>query len=457
MDNAGLSKLEQKTAMSLALVFGLRMLGLFMIMPVFAIYGRDLVGYSPLWVGIVIGAYGLTQAILQIPMGQLSDRIGRKPVIIGGLILFFIGSVIAGLADSVYGVALGRIIQGTGAVASAILALAADITREQQRSKVMAVIGMCIGLSFAFSLVAGPLLAQWFGLQGIFLITAALALIGIIVVHFVVPNSTTKAPTGDASTDSHKLKAMLRNPQLLRLDAGIFLLHLTLTAVFVSLPFELESAGLAGEHHWWLYFPALLLSFVLMVPMLIIAAKKKMNKQFFLSSIGLMALALCVMGSASGSLALFGIAILLYFTAFNFLEASLPAMISMSAPAGAKGSAMGVYSTSQFAGAFCGGILAGGLYNQLGAQGLFFAIAAVMGIWFIISLGLENVGQVTAHTISVAIKNQHEAELIAEKLISLSGINEAVVVLEEQVAYLKATNDFELDQALDLVREQHRS
>lgn len=457
MDNVALSKLEQKTAVSLALVFGLRMLGLFMIMPVFAIYGRDLIGYSPLWVGIVIGAYGLTQAILQIPMGQLSDRIGRKPVIIAGLGLFCLGSIVAGMADSVYGVAFGRILQGTGAVASAILALAADITREQQRPKVMAVIGMCIGLSFAFSLVAGPVLAQWIGLKGIFFVTAALAIVGMLVVHYIVPNVTTKAPAGDASTNKNKLRAMLRDPQLLRLDVGIFLLHLTLTAVFVSLPFELEAAGLVGEHHWWIYFPALLLSFVLMVPMLIIAAKKKMNKQFFLFAIALMGVALCVMGFANGNLWLFGLAIVLYFTAFNFLEASLPAMISMSAPAGAKGSAMGIYSTSQFAGAFCGGIIAGSLYSQLGSQGLFFIIAAVMIVWFIISLGLENVGQVKAHTIAVTISNQREAELIAEKLISLSGINEAVVVLEEQVAYLKATKDFEIDQALNLVREQHRS
>ncbi|SGY97327.1 Transporter, putative [Moritella viscosa] len=457
MDNVALSKLEQKTAVSLALVFGLRMLGLFMIMPVFAIYGRDLIGYSPLWVGIVIGAYGLTQAILQIPMGQLSDRIGRKPVIIAGLGLFCLGSIVAGLADSVYGVAFGRVLQGTGAVASAILALAADITREQQRPKVMAVIGMCIGLSFAFSLVAGPVLAQWIGLKGIFFVTAVLAIIGILVVHFIVPNAISKAPAGDASTNRDKLRAMLRDPQLLRLDAGIFLLHLTLTAVFVSLPFELESAGLVGEHHWWIYFPALLLSFVFMVPMLIIAANKKMNKQFFLFAIALMGLALCIMGFANGNLWLLALAILLYFTAFNFLEASLPAMISMSAPAGAKGSAMGIYSTSQFAGAFCGGIIAGSLYSQLGSQGLFFIIAAVMIVWFVISLGLENVGQVKAHTISVTIVNQREAELIAEKLISLSGINEAVVVLEEQVAYLKATKDFEIDQALNLVREQHRS
>lgn len=457
MDNVALSKLEQKTAVSLALVFGLRMLGLFMIMPVFAIYGRDLIGYSPLWVGIVIGAYGLTQAMLQIPMGQLSDRIGRKPVIIAGLGLFCLGSIVAGMADSVYGVAFGRILQGTGAVASAILALAADITREQQRPKVMAVIGMCIGLSFAFSLVAGPVLAQWIGLKGIFFVTAALAIVGMLVVHYIVPNVTTKAPAGDASTNKNKLRAMLRDPQLLRLDVGIFLLHLTLTAVFVSLPFELEAAGLVGEHHWWIYFPALLLSFVLMVPMLIIAAKKKMNKQFFLFAIALMGIALCVMGFANGNLWLFGLAVVLYFTAFNFLEASLPAMISMSAPAGAKGSAMGIYSTSQFAGAFCGGIIAGSLYSQLGSQGLFFIIAAVMIVWFIISLGLENVGQVKAHTIAVTISNQREAELIAEKLISLSGINEAVVVLEEQVAYLKATKDFEIDQALNLVREQHRS
>ncbi len=225
MANGGLSGTERKVAFSLASVFGLRMMGLFMIMPVFALYGQDLKGFSPLWVGIAIGAYGLTQAILQIPMGILSDRIGRKPVILGGLLVFALGSVLAAMSDSIYGVVAGRALQGMGAIAAAVLALAADLTRDEQRTKVMAIIGMCIGFSFALSLLVGPVVAQHLGLSGLFALTAGLALLGMLIVQLLVPNPVAHAPKGDTMAEPGKLKNMLKDPQLFRLDAGIFILH----------------------------------------------------------------------------------------------------------------------------------------------------------------------------------------------------------------------------------------
>lgn len=298
MANGGLSGTERKVAFSLASVFGLRMMGLFMIMPVFALYGQDLKGFSPLWVGIAIGAYGLTQAILQIPMGILSDRIGRKPVILGGLLVFALGSVLAAMSDSIYGVVAGRALQGMGAIAAAVLALAADLTRDEQRTKVMAIIGMCIGFSFALSLLVGPVVAQHLGLSGLFALTAGLALLGMLIVQLLVPNPVAHAPKGDTMAEPGKLKNMLKDPQLFRLDAGIFILHLVLTAVFVALPLDLVDAGLAKEKHWMLYFPAFVGAFFLMVPLIIIGVKRNNTK-------GMFQLALLIMLAALLAMALF--------------------------------------------------------------------------------------------------------------------------------------------------------
>jgi len=455
MQANGLNPVERKTALSLALVFGLRMLGLFMIMPIFAVYGQHLAGYSPLWVGLAIGAYGLTQALFQIPMGMLSDRIGRKPVIYLGLAVFALGSLVAALSDSVYGVTLGRAIQGMGAVAAAVLALAADVTREPQRPKVMAMIGICIGLAFAVSLVVGPALAAHVGLQGLFGLTALLALVGIAITRFAVPRAVHKAPPGDSQAIPAQLLGLLADRQLLRLDAGIFLLHLTLTALFVALPLTLVAHGFAAERHWLLYFPALLASFVLIVPMLIYGARQGKNKQLFLFSILLMAAALLGLTFAQGQLAWVMLAVVAYFTAFNFLEASLPAFISMLAPAGNKGSAMGIYSCCQFFGAFCGGLLGGGWYQWLGANGVFVLIAALMLLWFVISLGLANPNRIRSYTFGLTLHRAGEAERLAEQLSRLPGVLEVAVVQEQQAAYLKVNGKlFEIESARQVIAAQ---
>lgn len=447
MANNGLSKTEKKVAFSLASVFGLRMMGLFMIMPVFALYGQHLEGFSPLWVGIAIGAYGLTQAILQIPMGILSDRYGRKPIILIGLALFALGSLLAASADSIYGVVAGRALQGMGAIAAAVLALAADLTRDEQRTKVMAIIGMCIGFSFALSLLVGPIVAEHLGLSGLFAMTACLALLGMVIVQLLVPNPIGQAPKGDTVAAPAKLKAMLTDPQLFRLDAGIFILHLVLTAVFVALPLDLVDAGLVKEKHWMLYFPAFVGAFFLMVPLIIIGVKKKNTKATFQIALLIMIAALAAMALFANSLVVLSVAVVLFFTGFNYLEASLPSLIAKFCPVGDKGSAMGVYSTSQFLGAFCGGLLGGGAYQLLGAAGVFAVALGLMCIWLLLTLGMQNPILLKSYTLEAEVEGKEQARAMATELSQLPGVAEAIVVLEEKVAYLKVDEHFDLRQA----------
>ena len=447
MANNGLSKTEKKVAFSLASVFGLRMMGLFMIMPVFALYGQHLEGFSPLWVGIAIGAYGLTQAVLQIPMGILSDKYGRKPIILIGLLMFAIGSVVAAMADSIYGVVAGRAMQGMGAIAAAVLALAADLTRDEQRTKVMAIIGMCIGFSFALSLLVGPIVAQHLGLSGLFAMTAGLALLGMVIVQLLVPNPISQAPKGDTVAAPAKLKAMLKDPQLFRLDAGIFILHLVLTAVFVALPLDLVDAGLVKEKHWMLYFPAFVGAFFLMVPLIIIGVKKKNTKATFQIALLIMMAALASMALFANSLVVLSVAVVLFFTGFNYLEASLPSLIAKFCPVGDKGSAMGVYSTSQFLGAFCGGLLGGGAYQLVGAAGVFTVALGLMFIWLVLTLGMENPVLLKSYTLAAEVEGKEQARAMATELSQLSGVAEAIVVLEEKVAYLKVDEHFDLREA----------
>lgn len=447
MSMSGLSNTEKKVAFSLASVFGLRMMGLFMIMPVFALYGQHLQGFSPLWVGIAIGAYGLTQALLQIPMGILSDKYGRKPIILIGLGLFAIGSVVAAMSDTIYGVVLGRALQGTGAIAAAILALAADLTRDEQRTKVMAIIGMCIGFSFALSLLVGPIVAGHVGISGLFALTAVLALLGMLIVQILVPNPVHHAPKGDTVATPAKLLRMFKDPQLFRLDAGIFILHLVLTAVFVALPLDLVDAGLPKEHHWMLYFPAFVGAFLLMIPLIIIGVKRKNTKATFQIALLIMFASLLIMIAGGHTLWLLAVAVVLFFTAFNYLEASLPSLIAKFCPVGDKGSAMGVYSTSQFLGAFCGGLLGGGAYELVGAQGVFIAGLILVILWLLLTLGMKNPVLLKSYTLEAVITDKPQAQQMAADLSHIVGVVEAIVVLEEQVAYLKVNDQFDLREA----------
>lgn len=446
-----LNSVEKRAAGALALVFSSRMLGLFMLLPVFAIYGTELRGFSPLWIGLIIGAYGLTQAILQIPLGWLSDRIGRHKVMLGGLALFAAGSVVAALADSVYMVLLGRIMQGAGAIAGAVLALAADVTREEQRPKVMAVIGISIGLSFALAMVIGPLIAKWSGLSGVFWFTALLACICMVLVKWVVPVSVNKAPAAETLAAPAALKQMFRHRQLLQLDFGILVLHLMLTAVFVSVPKLLNSYDLPAEKHWMVYLSVLLLSFLVMVPMMIISMRRQQEKGFFLLAV-LMLIAAMLVAVVADQLLILVIALLLFFIAFNFLEASLPALVSRIAPAGQRGSAMGIYSSSQFFGAFLGGVIGGAVAQYWGDASLFAALACLGLIWLVIARNMIVPARAQRLSFAVELSSEAHADMLAGQLAALAGVQEVTVLLSEQRCYLKVSSQqFEPAQAQALI------
>ncbi|MGB0936227.1 MAG: MFS transporter [Colwellia sp.] len=444
MSNSGLNLIEKKAAFSLASVFGVRMLGLFMILPVFAIYGEQLVGYSPLWVGLAIGAYGLTQAIFQIPMGIMSDKFGRKPVILAGLIVFLIGSAIAAMSTSIYGVVIGRAIQGMGAIASATLALAADLTREEQRPKVMATIGMFIGLSFTFAMILGPIVAENFGLSGLFWFIAILTVMAMGLIQFAVPYSTNKAPRGDNVALPSQIMHLIRHPDLSRLNVGVFILHMALTACFVTLPKQFVASGIALDSHWKIYLPTLIGSFFLMVPFMIFAIKKQKETQMFSASVALLCAALFMLWLFPLGIGTLIFSTVLFFTAFNYLEATMPSILSRIAPAGVKGTVMGIYASSQFFGAFVGGILGGLLATTFGEQSIFLVMAIICALWVILSSGMSPLKKSKNFSFDTNITSSEQAEQVAEVLANMPGIIEATIMSDnerlnesKQIAYLK--------------------
>ena len=437
MSATGLNNIEKRAAFSLASVFGLRMLGLFMILPVFAIYGKELAGYSPIWIGLAIGAYGLTQAMLQIPMGILSDKYGRKPIILIGLFIFLIGSIVAAMSDTIYGVVFGRALQGTGAIASAILALAADLTREEQRPKVMATIGMFIGLSFTVAMVIGPIVAKAFGLSGLFWFIAVLTIFAMCMIQFIVPNSVNKAPKGDSVALPAQLKRLVVHPQLSRLNFGVFTLHMAMTACFVTLPKQFVASGLKLEDHWQLYLPTLLGSFFLMVPFMIMAIKKQKEKQMLSAAVGLLTFALFLLWYLPMSFGDLIVLVIMFFTAFNYLEATMPSILSRIAPAGVKGSVMGIYSSSQFFGAFAGGALGGVIASRFGEHTIFLVMSVISLIWLFISFGMAPLKKSKNVSFSINVKSEKQADKVADELINMPGVIEATIVFSEAVAYLK--------------------
>lgn len=431
---------ERRAAVGLAGIFAMRMLGLFLILPVFALYAKDLPGATPMTIGLAIGAYGLTQALLQIPFGMLSDRIGRKPVILGGLILFAVGSVIAANANGIHGIILGRVIQGSGAIAAAVMALTADLTREQVRTRAMAGIGISIGMAFALALVLGPALAHWLGLDGIFWFTALLAAAGILLLLMVVPTPEHSSIHRDAEPVANQFRGVLSNRDLLRLDYGVMTLHMLMTSLFLVVPLHLRQAGLDAEHQWQMYLPVLFLSMVAMVPFIIQAESKGRMKPVFLGAVLTLALALTGLYLFGSGLAGLAVCLFLFFTAFNLLEASLPSIISKSAPAAAKGTAMGVFSTSQFAGAFFGGLLGGWVHQYYGEGAVLLFCAAAALIWLGVAGSMNRPRPVSRRVIRLENVSVQDAANMQRKLLEIPGVEEAAIVTEEGLAYLKVDN-----------------
>lgn len=431
------------------------MLGMFLILPVFALYAPTLRGGEDQFlVGMALGAYGLTQGLLQLPFGMLSDRIGRKKVIVFGLVVFAVGSFIAATATSIYWVIAGRVIQGAGAISAAVTAMLADLTREEHRTKAMAVIGMSIGFTFAISLVLGPILDHAIGVPGIFALTGVLALLAIWVIKSYVPEPAESHFHADAEASPARLKDVLRDAQLLRLNYGIFALHAAQMAMFVVVPVMLvEGAGLDSDHHWQVYLPVLLLSFVLMAPAIIYGEKRDKLKPVFVGSVLLMLLAQMSLMSAQTSLWGLAGALLAYFVAFNVLEASLPSLISKLAPSSAKGTAMGVYNTAQALGLFAGGALGGWLAKHHGYSAVFVFCGALMFIWLVLAGGMRTPPAVRTRMFKVEGLDEARAALLRNELASLAGVREVAVMADEGMAVLKvAKSGWDENAAMQLIK-----
>jgi MFS family permease len=437
-----MSRFERRVAFLLAGIFSTRMLGLFMILPVFALYAREIEAYSPFLVGVALGIYGLTQALFQVPLGLLSDRIGRKPVILAGLLVFAIGSVVAALADTMWGIILGRALQGAGAIASAVMALAADLTREEHRVKVMALIGISIGASFALALVVGPLLHAWGGLSGIFWSTAILALLGILLVLFKVPRPAVSRFRRDTEVELDWVGQALRHPQLLRLDLSIFILHFVLMASFVVVPLMLSAQMSSGvSNHWKVYLPVLLLSMLAVSPFILMAEKKHKIKQVLVSAIAVLALAQLGFSQLGSSFTGLVFVLWLFFTAFNLLEAMLPSLVSKIAPAAHKGTAMGAYSTAQFLGVFFGGLAGGWVAGEWGSHSVFLLNAGLALVWLLLVWKMPQPQYLSSYMLNVGIMAEAKASSLADSLSRVEGVEEALVIAAEGVAYLKVDMD----------------
>jgi MFS family permease len=371
---------ERRAGVALAAIFALRMLGLFLILPVFAVFAATLPGGDdPTLVGVALGAFGATQALFQIPYGIASDRLGRKPVIVAGLLIFAAGSFLAAAAPDIHWVIAGRVIQGAGAISAAVTALAADLTREQHRTKVMAMIGSSIGLVFALSLVVAPLLYAAVGMGGIFTLTGVLALAAIVLLARAVP----PAPPVAAAVRP-PFARVLFDGQLARLNFGVLALHLMQTALWVLVPPALVAAGLPLAGHWKIYLPAVLLSFAVMVPAIIAAEKHGRMKSVFLGAILLLTLVEAGLATVGGLYGI-GMFLLLFFVGFNIMEALQPSLISRTAPAAAKGAAMGIYNTTQSIGVALGGVIGGWLLKHHGAGAVHVFCVALGAVWLLLA------------------------------------------------------------------------
>jgi len=386
-----MNSLERHAMLALGSIMALRMIGLFMILPVFALYAEQLANTSPVLIGLAIGAYGLSQALLQIPFGLLSDRFGRKVMITIGLLMFTLGSFIAAYAaysDSLLGIIIGRALQGSGAISAVLMAFMSDLVREQHRTKAMASIGMAIGLSFVVSLILGPIVNNWIGIQGIFMLIGVLALLAIVFLHGLLPNVPTIALSHLSVRD--QLSTVLKQAQLLRLDASIFILHAQLTALFLIFPLSLvKQGGLPATEHWWVYLGVLIPALMIMVPFIIIAEKRQRMKSILVGSIPLLVAVHLGFAGLEHNLISLMILLTLFFAAFNLAEALLPSWISKIAPSDSKGTAMGIYASAQFLGAFVGGLGGGWLHQQGGASWVFMATMAISLIWLWIAWGLK--------------------------------------------------------------------
>ena len=421
-----------------------------MVMPVLAVAAAQFPDYSPMMVGIAIGGYGLTQAALQIPMGMLSDRWGRKPVILLGLSVFALGSLVAALADTMAWMIAGRVLQGAGAIAGAIMALATDVAREQQRAKVMASIGIAIGFSFYLAVLIGPIIADSWGIAGIFWVTGVLALACLPMVKWAVPDSPQRVsaetlPRGD------QVWAMFVSSQLWRLNVSVMLLHMMITLLFVQIPLSLVALGMQLDSHWTLYLPVLLVSVVLLGGMMR-SSRGKAPRRMLMSAIAMLLVAFAMLGSGMLNWWFVVTAMVVFFTGFNYLEANLPALVSSIAPAGQKGTAMGIYASFQFFGAFLGGVVSGSIATKFGAQGAYISGIVVAILWAFIMMGLRTTDKFKRVTLTLDTGVQVAAAQL-QLLERHSGVIECLYDAQQGLLFLKVDSDFNELEARALIKQ----
>ncbi|MBA2657757.1 MAG: MFS transporter [Tatlockia sp.] len=422
----------------IAAIFSFRMLGLFMLIPVFTIFATELQGATPALIGLALGSYGLSQGILQMPFGMLSDRFGRKPILTIGLVIFALGSLLGAHSHSIYMMIFARTLQGTGAIGSVLIALLADLTLDEQRTQAMAVIGMTIGLSFGLAMVISPALTSSYGLAGIFYLSTFLALVGLVLLHTLISTPKKECFHLDSEANPSLFKDVIRNKHLQRLNAGIFLQHFILTATFFIIPILLqEQIKLSNlTQQWHFYLPLMLFSFVLMIPFIIMAEKKRRMKSVFLMSVVLTCLSQWLLAWVGHHWLSLCALMFFYFTAFNILEATLPSLVSKQAPLASKGTAMGVYSSCQFLGIFAGGSTAGLLYQFSGSTGIFICNGILSLLWLILALAMKPEAYFSTLIISYTQPLINKMDLISG-LKTLKGVKDAVIGQEEELIYLR--------------------
>lgn len=436
MNDNKMTSTELRATWGLGTVFSLRMLGMFMVLPVLTTYGMALQGASETLIGLAIGIYGLAQAVFQIPFGLLSDRVGRKPLIVGGLLLFVAGSVIAATTSSIWGIILGRALQGSGAIAAAVMALLSDLTREQNRTKAMAFIGISFGVTFAIAMVVGPVVTHALGLHALFWMIALLASLGILITLLLIPAAPGHVLNRESGMVKGSFRLVLGNSRLLKLNVGILCLHILLMSSFVALPGQFEQAGLAASAHWKVYLFTMLIAFVAVVPFIIYAEVKRRMKRVFVGCVGLLVVAEIIMWGAGDHFWTLVIGVQIFFFAFNLMEAILPSLVSKESPAGYKGTAMGLYSTSQFIGVAIGGSLGGWVFGHFDAQMVFLAGAIVAVGWLFVAMTMQEPPYVSSLRIVLSDRALAVANL-EQRLRSHPGVSAVMIVPEEKSAYVK--------------------
>lgn len=436
MNDNKMTPVELRATWGLGTVFSLRMLGMFMVLPVLTTYGMALQGASEALIGLAIGIYGLAQAIFQVPFGLLSDRIGRKPLIVGGLLVFVLGSVIAASTTSIWGVILGRALQGSGAIAAAVMALLSDLTREQNRTKAMAFIGISFGITFAIAMVLGPVVTHAFGLHALFWMIAILASCGIAITLLVVPSTPHHVLNRESGMVKASFREVLANPRLLRLNFGILCLHVLLMSSFVALPGQFELAGLPAEQHWKIYLFTMLIAFAAVIPFIIYAEVKRRMKRVFVGCVAIIVIAEVFLWGAGNHFWTLVVGVQLFFLAFNLMEAILPSLISKESPPGYKGTAMGVYSTSQFIGVAIGGSFGGWIYGSFDAQTVFLAGTMLATVWLFVSFSMKEPPYVSSLRITLN-EAQGSLEKVEQRLKAQPGVAAVFIVPEEKSAYVK--------------------